>query len=151
MIRKIFQIVALGTLLLSGIAGCAELGGYYGGGLIFDPINQTREYTPRQVDWCRAPLSVTKNTARIDLELQEAQRNYDAARNAQMNDARAAARYDFDHGLPRGTHAPPIFFGEVREAYNQEWYSRDQEYYNKLEQGARDLGQLEFYRSRQPR
>lgn len=145
--NKLFLLVFLAAVISSG---CAELSGY-GGALIFDPINQVRDYTPRQVDWNRAPLSVTRNTARLDLQLQEAQRDYDAARNAVREDARAAARYDFEHGLPRGAHAPPILCGEAREAYSQEWYSRDQEHHNKLEQGARNLGQLDYYRSRQRR
>ncbi|OGI26855.1 MAG: hypothetical protein A2359_00055 [Candidatus Moranbacteria bacterium RIFOXYB1_FULL_43_19] len=151
MMNIIFRIIALAALLLSGIAGCAGIDGNGFISPIFDPISYVGSYAPRQVDWNRAPLSVTRNTARLDLQLQEAQRDYDAARNAVREDARAAARYDFEHGLPRGAHAPPILYGEAREAYSQEWYSRDQEYRNKLEQGARNLGQLDYYRSRQPR
>ncbi|MDD5489570.1 MAG: hypothetical protein PHP25_02745 [Candidatus Moranbacteria bacterium] len=143
---RIFRIITLTALLLSGIAGCAELGLP-----IIDPVNYVQDYSPRQIDWTRAPLSVTRNTARINKELEEAQRRYDGARNAVREDARAAARHDFEHGLPRGAHAPSILCGEAREAYSQEWDSRDREYYNKLEQGARNLGELDFYRSRQPR
>lgn len=108
---KSLQEVFLVFLTVVFFSGCAGMGIP-----IFDPTDYVRDYTPRQVDWTRAPLSVARTTARLDLELQEAQRRYDAAKNAIRDEARAAARYGF-----------------------------------KLEQGARTLGELDFYRRRQPR
>lgn len=143
-----FQAVLLAIGVAAFFSGCGANGG---GAFLFDPINQTREYTPRQVDWNRAPLSVIKRSAQLDLELQEAQRRYDATRNAGRDDARAAAEYDFEHRLPRGANAPSFFCAEEREAYNQRFDSLLSEYRSKLEQGARKLGELEFYQSRQPR
>src|SRR3989339_2088511 len=141
--RKIFEVIVLVALLQSGIAGCGTVGGI----LVFDPINYVGSSSGPNVDWNRAPLSVVKRSAYLDRRLQEAQRDYDAAKNAMRDEARAAARRDFEHGFPRGAHAPPILCGEAREAYGQEFDSLERDYRSKLEQRARQLGELEFYRS----
>ena len=138
--NKLFLLIFLAAVISSGCVG-----------FVFDPINPPRQGYVPQVDWTRAPLSVEKNRARIEKELQEAERNYNSTKNAQRDDFRAAAEYDFDHGLSRGTHAPLFYCGEAREAYNQRFDELLREYRFRLEQGARQLGELEFYRSRQPR
>jgi len=76
--RKIFEVIVLVALLQSGIAGCGTVGGI----LVFDPINYVGSSSGPNVDWNRAPLSVVKRSAYLDRRLQEAQRDYDAAKNA---------------------------------------------------------------------
>jgi hypothetical protein len=141
--NKLLMVIFIAAVISSGCVGM--------GILIFDPTNYVRDYTPRQVDWTRAPLSVVKRSAYLDRRLQEAQRDYEAAKNAMRDEARAAARRDFEHGLPRGAHVPSILCGEAREAYGQEFDFLERDYRSKLEQEARKLGELEFYSSRQPR
>jgi hypothetical protein len=137
-LRRFFLI-----FFATAFCGCA--------GVVYDPIYPPREVYVPSVDWSRAPLSVVKRSAYLDRRLQEAQRDYDAAKNAMRDEARAAARRDFEHGLPRGAHAPSILCGEAREAYGQEFDFLERDYRSKLEQEARKLGELEFYNSRQPR
>ena len=136
-LRRFFLI-----FFATAFCGCA--------GVVYDPIYPPREVYVPSVDWSRAPLSVIRRSAQLDLELQRARERYEAARRAQQEKARAAAEYDFRHGLPRGAHAPFPLCGEAYEAYQQRFNSLVSEYCFLLEQEAKKRGELDFYRRHKP-
>jgi len=148
--RKVPMIVVLTVILLSGIAGCMGVDSYGRLSPYYDPSNYVGSYTPRQIGYNWVPREVAENSAFSSKLKEEAERDYNAAKNALMIKAKNAAKCDFYSNLPYGTHAPSILTGELREAYSQEWDRLVSEYWAKQEQIGRDVGEAKFYWLRHP-